>query len=42
MSFILGQVNVLEVKPQQLKSPSTFVQGALHGQGRLEGHQLRG
>lgn len=36
MPFILGQVNVLEVKLQQPKSPSTFVQGALCGQGWLE------
>lgn len=40
MPFTLAQANVLEV--QQLKSPSTFVRGARHGQGRLEGRQLRG
>lgn len=42
MPFTLAQANVLEVKVQQLKSPSTFVRGARHGQGRLEGRQLRG
>ena len=38
--FILGQANVLEVKLQQLKSPSTFVQELCAGRGRLEGRQL--